>query len=163
MSKYQEADLDTSFVDQLIGYNLRRAYMAMARDFLQILAGVDLGPVQFSILTLIEANPGSTQNIIANAVSIKRTNFVALLDGLEAQGFAERRPSPTDRRSHALYLTPAGHALLADLKPRVLAHEQRFNTILTDADKAQLIDLLRRLRQVDGGEIADADKDIPSV
>ncbi|MFY8106601.1 MAG: MarR family winged helix-turn-helix transcriptional regulator, partial [Elstera sp.] len=94
------------------------------------------------------------------AISIKRTNFVALLDGLEAQGYAERRPSPTDRRSHALYLTPAGHALLADLKPRVLTHEQRFNTIISDAEKAQLIGLLRRLRQVDTGDIADGDKEL---
>lgn len=154
MSKRLESDLDTSFIETLIGYNLRRAYLVIARDFAQSLAGVDLGPVQFTILTLIDANPGCTQNIIAKAISIKRPNFVALLDGLEAQGLAERRPSPTDRRSHALYLTRAGQAMLADLKPRITAHEQKFAAIMTNAEADLLRDLLVRLRRV-GGDSPD--------
>ncbi|WP_052711445.1 MarR family winged helix-turn-helix transcriptional regulator [Elstera litoralis] len=141
-------------MDGLIGYNLRRAYLVIARDFAQSLAGVDLGPVQFTILTLIDANPGCTQNIIAKAISIKRTNFVALLDGLEAQGLAERRPSPTDRRSHALYLTHAGQTMLADLKPRIIAHEQKFAAIMSSAEADLLRDLLVRLRRV-GADSAD--------
>ena len=158
MSRRLEPELDTSFVDTLIGYNLRRAYLVIARDFAQSLAGVDLGPVQFTILTLIDANPGCTQNSIAKAIAIKRTNFVALLDGLEAQGLAERRPSPTDRRSHALYLTRAGQAMLVDLKPRITAHEQKFAAVMTSAEADVLRDILVRLRRV-GTDAAD-DTDI---
>lgn len=158
MTRRLDPDLDTSFIDALIGYNLRRAYLVIARDFAQSLLGVDLSPVQFTILTLIDANPGCTQNSVAKAIEIKRTNFVALLDGLEAQGLAERRPSPNDRRSHALYLTRAGHAMLADLKPRITAHEQKFAAVMSGAEADTLRDLLVRLRRVgsDATEEMDA-------
>lgn len=157
MSRRLESDLDTSFIDTLIGYNIRRASLVIARDFSKTLTGVDLGPVQFTILTLIDANPGCTQNSIAKAIAIKRTNFVALLDGLEAQGLAERRPSPTDRRSHALYLTPAGRAMLVDLKPRIQAHEQKFAAVMSPAEADLLRDILVRLRQVGGDAAEEAD------
>ncbi len=147
--------LETGFLDGLIGYGLRRAYLPIAKDFAETLADLDLGPVQFTILALIEANPGSSQNAIAQAIAVKRPNFVALIDGLEARGLAERRPSPVDRRTHALHLTDAGVQLMAEARPRILAHEAKFRAVMRLDELALLLDLLGRLRTIaPGGEEA---------
>ena len=44
-------------------------------------APFDIRPAQFSVLTVIERNPGLTQSQVAEALGIKRTNFVGMLDG----------------------------------------------------------------------------------
>ncbi|MFS8103598.1 MarR family winged helix-turn-helix transcriptional regulator [Lentzea alba] len=52
-----------------------------------------------------------TQSEIADEVSIDKTTMVVTLDVLEQAGFAERRPSPTDRRARVVAVTEQGRAI----------------------------------------------------
>jgi DNA-binding MarR family transcriptional regulator len=137
-------DIDFDILPGLVGYHLRRAQVAVFAHFADSIAG-QATPGQFGVLTLIGANPGLTQSALARAVGIERSTMVAVIDGLEDRGFVERRPSPVDRRSYALVLSPPGEALLADLKVRVQAHDDKATANLDAAEKATLMALLRRL------------------
>src|ERR1043166_8795398 len=67
--------------------------------------GYALTPAQFSVLLLLDKNPGRNQTEIATTLGILRPNFVAMLDGLESRDLCARVRSPNDPRSHILVLT----------------------------------------------------------
>lgn len=127
---------------ELVGYHLRRAQKAVFGHFSESLADLGLSPGQFGVLTLIDANTGLSQSALAGILGIERSTMVAVIDGLEASGWVERKPSATDRRSYALRLTADGTALLKRARPEVAKHEREIGAGLSDAEKVQLIDLL---------------------
>ena len=117
--------LDFGPLAQHLGYVLRRAQIAVFHDFFDAFAPFDIKPAQYSILTIIEHNPGLKQTQVCDALGIKRTNFVAMIDELEARGLARREEAPGDRRSHALVLTRAGEVLMPQLHATAAVHERR--------------------------------------
>jgi DNA-binding MarR family transcriptional regulator len=143
----RRGDIDLGPLTGLIGYMLRRAQIAVFQEAFRTFAEVGIRPAQFSVLTVIAHNPGRTQSQVAAALGIKRTNFVALLDGLERRGLAERRPAPTDRRSHALHLTGAGKAIVRRLNQMVDRLESRMVAQIGKDGRVQLLQLLSRLSQ----------------
>ena len=146
--------IDLGPLPELIGYVLRRAQLAVFQDFFAAFAPFDIRPAQFSALTIIERNPGLTQSQVAEALGIKRTNFVGMLDELERRTLAERRQTARDKRSHALYLTADGAALMRKLKPVLKAHESRMVARIGDDGRDRLVELLREIvRAPDGSSI----------
>ena len=101
-----------SAIERHVGYLLRRAQLQVFEDVIRALAPLGLRPATYSALVIIDANPGRSQREVASALGIQRPNFVAMMDEFETRGLAERLPSPTDRRSHALRLTERGQSLL---------------------------------------------------
>jgi DNA-binding MarR family transcriptional regulator len=100
----------------MIGYRLRRAQLNVFHQFLTIFEQLDLRPAEYSVLVLIEENPGRKQSEIAAALSIKRANFVALVDGLEKRTLISREVVASDRRANALHLTEQGTSFLASAR-----------------------------------------------
>ena len=68
------------------------------------------------------------------------------LDRLEDAGLIERAPDPSDRRGTLISLTDAGVRLIDDVTEAHLANEARLLAALTEAERRELADLLRRLR-----------------
>lgn len=142
----ERQSVSLGLLDNLLGYRLRRAQLSVFQDFLVAMKDFDLRPAQFSVLAIIDANPGLKQSRVSEALGINRANFVALLDELEQRKLARRAPAPGDRRSNALFLTPKGEAFLKDAYRHLLAqHEKRVETVLGSADKQHLLDLLEKL------------------
>ena len=137
--------IDLGPLPRLAGYALRRAQLAVFEDFIATLADLDLRPAQYSVLLVVERNPGSTQTAVAAALGIQRANFVALIDGLEAKGLARRAPSPNDRRSYALELTPLGVETLQRAHLLVAEHDARIIARLGADRSMPLIDMLHAL------------------
>ena len=140
-----QPDFDYGLLPELIGYNLRRAQDRVFNDFMTSMADHDITPGQFGVLTLIEANTGLNQTQLGNAIGIDRSTVVAVIDRLEDRGLVERAPSPTDRRSYALRLSPDGARLVATLRPLVRRHEARIAADLTADEQETLRRLLRRI------------------
>jgi DNA-binding MarR family transcriptional regulator len=143
----------------LIGFMLRRAQIAVFQEIFRAFAEAGIRPAQFSVLVVIERNPGLTQTEVAAALGIKRTNFVALIDGLEQRGLAERKCSATDRRSHALYLTDAGTTMMRQLLHLVDSLEARLVSRIGPGGRDRLLALLR---QIAGGHQAGSTGAAPS-
>src|SRR5690606_19261271 len=59
------------------------------------------------LLTTIGRNEGASQAELAAILGIETPTLKRLLDALEDQGLAERRPIPEDGRKHAIFLTEA--------------------------------------------------------
>lgn len=138
--------LDISSIDDVIGYRLRRAQLAVFTRFAAHFATDELKPAEYSALTLIADNPGRTQAAIAEALAIKRANFVALTEGLARRGLIERRRPQGDRRAHALFLTAEGEKLVA----RIRRIQQEFEADLVErlggeTARNSLVALLKRL------------------
>ncbi len=138
-------EVDLGMLPDLIGFMLRRAQISVFQEIFRLFSEVDIRPAQFSVLTVIERNPGLTQSRVSAALGIKRTNFVAVLDSLEQRGLAERRPAEGDRRSHALHLTSDGRAVMRRLRQLVDIQERRLVSRIGESGRAELIELLHRL------------------
>ena len=116
--------VDVGRLAERLGYALRRAQVAVFQDFDATFAEVDIRPVQYSILTIIEKNPGLSQSRVSDALGIKKPNFVAMLDVLERRGLVRRAPTPGDRRTYALCLTDHGRTFMRKLHKLADRHEQ---------------------------------------
>jgi DNA-binding MarR family transcriptional regulator len=133
-------------LSELLGYALKRAQLKVFEDFLRCMASLQLTPAQFSVLVLIEKNPGRNQTEIANTLGILRPNFVSMLDGLESRDLCTRIRSANDRRSHILVLSDKGRSVLARAKKLVATkHEARLNELLGPDSRIALLDMLAKI------------------
>ncbi len=132
-------------LQSLLGYNVRRAHVSMARDFQRHVGQGKVRPVVFSILLLAEAQPGIAQVELAHKLALDKASLVALIDRIEGSGLVERRRSTQDRRRQGLFLTPQGILRLQALKDEVGRHERRFMERFTPVELALLVSLLQRL------------------
>ena len=133
-------------LSELLGYALKRAQLKVFEDFLQCVAPVQLTPAQFSVLLLLDNNPGRNQTEIANTLGILRPNFVAMLDSLESRDLCTRVRSANDRRSHILMLTEKGRGVLARAKKLVATkHEARLNELLGPKGRDALLSMLTKI------------------
>ena len=133
-------------LSELLGYSLKRAQLKVFEDFLNCVAPLQLTPAQFSVLLLLDRNPGRNQTEIANTLGILRPNFVSMLDGLESRDLCARMRSTNDRRSHILVLTEKGRAVLARAKKLVASkHEARLNELLGPEGRAALLEMLAKI------------------
>jgi DNA-binding MarR family transcriptional regulator len=143
-----ESLLQLGELSGLLGYSLKRAQLKVFEDFLRSVAPLQLTPAQFSVLLLLDKNPGRNQTEIANTLGILRPNFVAMLDALESRDLCARMRSANDRRSHILVLTEKGRAVLARAKKLVAnKHEARLIEVLGPANHAALLEMLAKLAQ----------------
>ncbi len=141
-----DTTLDLGELDELLGYSLKRAQLRIFDDFLRCVAPVKLTPAQFSVLLLLDRNPGRNQTEIANTLGILRPNFVAMLDSLESRGLCTRARSPNDRRSHVLMLTDKGRSTLAKAKKLVSQkHEARLIKVLGVSEHRSMLAMVAKL------------------
>jgi len=141
--------VDLTMLDNLIGYNLRRAHGVQIQRFTSVFGPLNVRPVQFSILGLIHHNPELKQSELGRALNIERANIVNLLAELEDRGLVTRRTTQADRRSRVLHLTPAGRKLtlkLLDLHARL---ERNLEEHLGGRERDQLLKLLAAFRRLD--------------
>lgn len=142
----EHAALQLGELSELLGYSLKRAQLKVFEDFLRCVAPLQLTPAQFSVLLLLDNNPGRNQTEIANTLGILRPNFVAMLDGLESRDLCARMRSTNDRRSHILVLTDKGRAVLARAKKLVATkHEARLNELLGAEGRVALLQMLSKI------------------
>jgi DNA-binding MarR family transcriptional regulator len=131
----------------LLGYNLRKAQVAVAQRFQDAVAPHDITSGQYGVLTIIRENEGLSQSDLGAAVGIDRSTMVAVIDRLETRGLVVRAPSPNDRRSYALRLSDLGHALMEEVTPRILAQNRALVDTLEHAEADRLVHVLRRIAQ----------------
>jgi DNA-binding MarR family transcriptional regulator len=140
-----EERLGLGHLDQHLGYFVRRLQLIIFKDFIRELAAVKLRPAQYSVLLLIEANPGSSQAAIGRTLGIERARLARLLHDLEGREWIERRSASSDGRSHALFLVSNGAKALARSKKLAARHEAHMTKLLGAKRKSALLDLLKDL------------------
>jgi len=137
--------LDHGVLPALIGYQLRLAQVAVFRDFEHTVGELGISPGRVGVLELVSCNPGITQSRLAEAVGLDRSTLVPVLDELERRALVEPRRGE-DRRTNGLWLTLSGKRLLSRVKRRILAHERRMVSGMSERERDQLVALLTKLR-----------------
>jgi DNA-binding MarR family transcriptional regulator len=136
----------TSDLEDLIGYNLKRAYVIVRTDFRKTLGEDGMSARVFSALSLCVRFPNITQSELARMMGIERSGLVAIVDELEAKKYLRRASVPGDRRVLALVPTEAGHAAYKEAIKVVRAHEERLFADMSEDEKATLLTLLKKIR-----------------
>ncbi len=125
-----------------IGFRLRLAQIAAYRRFEGSLTRYGIAPRYLGLLGIIETHPGQPQSRLAEAIALKRSSLVPIIDRLEADGLVERRSSATDRRYKSVWLTPKGSRVVKELMARADVQEERLTEGMTPAEREILATLL---------------------
>ena len=137
--------LDTRVLEALVGYNARRAWLAVSTVFAERMAAYGLKQVDFSVLSLLAHNPGATSRQLCNTLDILPPNLVSLVATLDSRGLIERRPHPHDGRAVGLHLTEAGEKLIREAEQTVTQLEADASARLTVRERETLIRLLQKI------------------
>jgi len=137
--------VDTRFLESLIGYNARRASLAMIERFMERMAPYQLRVVDFSVLSLITHNAGITSRQLCASLGILPPNLVGIVGSLEKRELIERKPHPRDGRAMGLHLTPAGVKLMQAAERTAAELEDDVAQRLTPSEVKTLLRLLRKI------------------
>ena len=147
----------SELIRSLIGFQLRRAHTLFALHWqLSFLdQGIRVTPTEGGMLLAIENQPGLMQTTLAQIMDVEGPTLVAALDKLEEKGLVQRMRRVGDRRSYALQLTDSGRETVALVKEFVPDREAELLVDLSEAERTQLLGLLRRV--VRRGQIVTAE------
>ena len=137
--------LDYDVLDDLLGYSLRRAQVAMFMAFHAATRGLGITPPRFTALVVIGANPGLSQTVLGNVLGIARSGAMLLTDWFEDRGLVERRHRSDDARAWGLYLTPQGERFVERAKRRIVEHDRKRAAVLSARERRKLQRLLAKL------------------
>jgi DNA-binding MarR family transcriptional regulator len=126
-----------------LGYFVRRLQIWIFQDFIRTLAPVKVRPAQYSVLLMVEANPGRSQAAIGQTLGIERARLARMLHELERRKWVARHANGSDARSHSLYLTADGEKALTKIKKLAGQHENHLRAFLGKKLHRQSLDGLR--------------------
>ena len=137
--------VDSGFLETLIGYNARRAALAVIDVFMVRMAAYELKPVDFSVLSLITHNPGITSRQLCTALGILPPNLVGVINALERRKLITRQPHPRDGRALGLHATGPGRKLMREAESAAAQLESDATSRLSAAERSTLIRLLKKI------------------
>ncbi len=137
--------IDSHSLEILLGYNARRVALHIIERFVTEMAPFGLRPVGFSVLSLVNHNPGITARQLCAQLALLPPNIVGLLTQLQERNLIERKPHPTDGRAQGLYCTDNGRNLAFEAEIKAQHLEIEASKSLTRAERSTLIRLLQKV------------------
>jgi DNA-binding MarR family transcriptional regulator len=129
------------------GFLISRLGMVAQKRFAELLEALELNTRMWGVLNVLDAEGTITQHALGKLVGIDPSSMVSTIDELEAKGLVERRPHPTDRRAHALYMTEDGRKTLARGRKLARTAQDELLAPLTAHEREQLHSMLLRLAE----------------
>jgi DNA-binding MarR family transcriptional regulator len=133
-----------------LGFLLSQIGGQSSKAWTERLDRLGLEPREVMLFRFVALAEGRSQSEVARAIGLPASRIVALVDRLEERGWVERRTSSDDRRTHALHVTPSGHALIAQIAAVSAEHEADLARGLTTEEQATLLKLLGRIAAAQG-------------
>lgn len=116
------------------------AYSKWVRVNLREVEGVT--PPRLGVLQALYAKGPQIMAELADRLEVSARNVTVLIDGMERDGFLERKAHASDRRATVIALTPAGDALCRQI---LSAHEDSVGRIFGALDEAAAENLLNEI------------------
>src|ERR1044072_8250582 len=129
------------------GYLLSRLGLRSGQLFNTFLQESGLRLRHYALLRFLATSEGALQRELSPSLGYDPSAIVGLVDDLEKLRFAERRPSPDDRRSRIVVLTADGRALLRDTAEARLRVTNELLQPLAPAERDVLHSLLQRVAE----------------
>lgn len=130
---------------ELPSWLLSQAALEAARTVSEHLSTVGAHRSHYAVLAALEEFGPASQAALGRRCGIDRSDMVALLDRLAADGDVERRPDPSDRRRNVVTLTPRGVRRLDELGAALGDAQDALLSALPGKDRDVLVALLREL------------------
>lgn len=139
-----DTTLNTQALESLVGYHARRTSLLLVGVFTEAVQGYALKVVEFSMLSLIKANPGITSRQLCQCLNLLPPNVVATINKLIDQGHITKQALVHDRRAVGLHPTESGVTLITELEAHVAQAEAQALRHLSAKERNQLIALLKK-------------------
>lgn len=137
-----------------MGYLTRLARNAVRQNSDAFVGELGFATGQITLLGLIAANKGVTQNDLARALLMRKSQVTGLIQDLVARGLVSRVEMGLDRRFNVLTLTRSGAQAWRQARQRITGHSESVLQCLTLDERAELS---RLLRKVIAANMPDAD------
>lgn len=117
-------------------------------SFHEVLKASDLSGEQYNVLRILRGQKGCPANMFAiqERMIARTSNTTRLVDKLLLKELVTRKVCPENRRKIEVQITQKGLDILAELDPKVIAHEAKFAQNLTNEELEQLNYLLEKFR-----------------
>ncbi|MDQ6607945.1 MAG: MarR family winged helix-turn-helix transcriptional regulator [Actinomycetota bacterium] len=127
------------------GFLLSKIGGIAQKRFAERIESVGLNVRMWGALNVLDAEGAISQHALGQSVGIDPSSMVATIDELEARGLVERHRHPSDRRAHALHVTPAGRRTLAAGRELAKSAQADLLAPLDESEREQLHALLLRV------------------
>jgi len=142
-----------------------RALARLAKSAEMALGGVELSLPQYRVLIFLSEHDAAAASALASRLDVTRPTITAIVDGLVARGFVERRPAQDDRRRVEHHLTRAGERILAEGDQAIIARLAGVAAHLEPAEITQAAAGLERwgdgLNRARAAFLIEADAGVP--
>ncbi|WP_416961867.1 MarR family winged helix-turn-helix transcriptional regulator [Streptomyces sp. Agncl-13] len=129
------------------GYLMYRLGLRSGQLFNTFLQESGLRLRHYALLRFLATSEGALQRELSTRLGYDPSAIVGLVDDLEKLGFAERRPSPDDRRSRIVVLTQDGRGFLRDTDEAGLRVTNELLAPLDATERETLHTLLQRVAE----------------
>lgn len=102
---------------------------------------------QDAVILALDAEDGLSLSVIADQLGVRAPTMTKTVNRLAAQGFVNKRESPTDARLSHVYLTDAGREAVNMVRKAVRRSQKIATEELGNKDLKSLIKLLRKLER----------------
>jgi len=143
--RHAPEDIELGWIRDSIPFNLRLAQNASFAAFVKATGEADLRPGWYSLLQVLEDNPGSSATALSRTTGRDKSTLTPLLIQLEEHGLIVRRQTEHDRRMQAVDLTRAGRERLKKLARHAAKHDRTLDKIVGPAYKTEFLSALRRI------------------
>jgi len=140
------------------GFLIRRLQQVSISLFLERLRQFGITPLQYTILCIIEAQPGIDQISIASQAALDTSTVKDIVARLEAKKLIERRTGEQDRRSRAVSLARAGSQLLVTIEPYIGRTQKELLAPLSESQQSMLLRAIRTLLVAHEGAVSQTAK-----
>lgn len=117
----------------------------LRRGTRETLAPFDLSPSHTRALGVLMRHGSMRLSTLSDHLHIAARSATEVVDALEERGFVRRDADPTDRRATLVEATPHGWSVMKDVRAARLNEADRIFDRLSDADRRDLVRLLRKL------------------
>jgi MarR family transcriptional regulator, 2-MHQ and catechol-resistance regulon repressor len=124
---------------------LMKARRALARHATRSIEAAGIGLSDFATLELLLHKGPQPVNEIGRRIDLTSGSITSAVDRLEKRGLVARGFDPDDRRARIVRLTPEGEAMISGVFTGHKAAMDHAAGGLSKAERATLIDLLKRL------------------
>ena len=117
----------------------------MFRDISRTLKETGVTPGEFSLLTMLRANPGINSITLTRIYQIDKATLSLSIKRLQKRRLLSSKRNASDRRFYALALTSQGRALLRRVTRHIEKQERTMDTVLKPGERGRLLDVLERI------------------
>jgi DNA-binding MarR family transcriptional regulator len=147
MTCFKRQDNEGFRLEDSLGYHIFRVSMALRLGLRRAFqaGGLDVTPDQFGVLFILWEQEGISQRELAETCFKDMASVTRMIDALERKELVHRERDQSDRRSYRLMLTRKGRDLRRLLVPLAMECREHSFSCLSEADRGELMRMLRTL------------------